>query len=176
MSDTGAEEVRDPTQDRCFPNMNPKAQIITGIVLGLAGLVLVVINVIALFFSLGVFDAGSAPIWLTVGVICCLLATCFFYGAKRVLANLKAPDRIIVSIILVVSMVLSFFGSDEKGESTWYQRLFAILEVCCVVWLFLSYFPKTRVCCIECCKGCWNGIKSCCGGQQSAGGAGENMV
>jgi len=153
-------EVVKDKDSSCCPDLDFKTRVIGFGITFIVGIVLLIMS----FGAFGGLLSGT-PGWfafLYASGNTVALAACFFLiGPKRQLQNMKHPTRLVVSIILVVSIVMTLI-SALLISSKLLTIIFIIIQFISLTWYVLSYIPYGREFCTKC-------MKQCCCGEKSEG-------
>ncbi|XP_070807450.1 vesicle transport protein SFT2A [Pituophis catenifer annectens] len=92
-------------------------------------------------------------VFYTLGNIVALASTCFLMGPVKQLKKMFEPTRLIVTIIMLLSLILTLFAAfwwQKKGLAL----LFCILQFLAMTWYSLSYIPYARDAILKCFTSC----------------------
>uniref|UniRef100_A0A8D0EAV0 Vesicle transport protein n=1 Tax=Salvator merianae TaxID=96440 RepID=A0A8D0EAV0_SALMN len=121
----------------------------------------------AICFASGIVCSilGTTMLWLpggglklfavfyTLGNIAALASTCFLMGPVKQLKKMFEPTRLIVTIVMLVSFILTLcavFWWGKKGLAV----LFCIIQFLAMTWYSLSYIPYARDAVMKCFTSC----------------------
>jgi hypothetical protein len=115
------------------------------------GIGLVVAILGALTLVLG-HNITAFSILYTIGNVTAIASTCFLMGPVKQFKNMFAPTRLIATIVMLVSLLLTLFSAF------WWKKnglalLFCIIQFCAFTWYGISYIPFARDAIIKCCNG-----------------------
>nr|XP_006825461.1 PREDICTED: vesicle transport protein SFT2B-like [Saccoglossus kowalevskii] len=105
------------------------------------GMVLSFIGVFVLF--LGSTGLVLFSIFYTLGNIVAMLSTCFLMGPLRQLKNMFSEKRIIATIVVIITFVLTLCAGLWWGIPV-LALVFCILQFLALTWYALSYIPFAR--------------------------------
>ena len=141
MSDSGSEDYECGS---CKPT--PCARWSLFIVFLVFGIVLVVTSIFKAFGG-----TGSAVAMVIIGNIMIICSLIFLKGPRKFFESLKAPDRLIVSVCYLLSLVgYIIFVIIDKLD--FLKFLFLALLIVSGCYYIISYFPKVRACLCKCCN------------------------
>ncbi|XP_070589938.1 vesicle transport protein SFT2A [Erythrolamprus reginae] len=92
-------------------------------------------------------------VFYTFGNIAALASTCFLMGPLKQLKKMFEPTRLIVTIVMLLSLLLTLFAAfwwQKKGLAL----LFCILQFLAMTWYSLSYIPYARDAALKCFTSC----------------------
>ena len=142
------------TKDSCCPELDLKTRIIgfcITAIAGIGGFILILMPFIMLMPALFllVFSCSS---------ICIVLSTFFLMGPKKQWASMMKPQRMITSIIYIISFVLTIVSYILFNDS-FLKYIFMGIQLASFIWYVLSYIPFAQKCCSSCLKNCLKEVK-----------------
>ena len=142
------------TKDSCCPELEWKTRIIgfaITAILGIGGFIFLLMP-----FSL--LLPGAFVVVFSCSSVCCVLSTFFLMGPKKQWASMMKPQRMITSIIYIISFVLTIVTSILDDES-FFKYIFMGIQLASFIWYVLSYIPFAQKCCSSCMKNCLKEVK-----------------
>ena len=112
------------------------------------GVLCTVLGTISMWNNLKLFAA-----LYTFGNISTLAGTCFLMGPIKQIKNMFKEKRLIATIIMLLSLVLTLFSAF------WWKKkllalLFVVIQYLAMTWYCLSYIPFARDAVKKCCESC----------------------
>jgi len=115
-----------------------------------AGILLSLLGSLFLFLGRGMVLFG---VFYTLGNLTSLASTCFLMGPFKQVKNMFAPTRLIATIVMLCSLVLTLMAAFW-----WHNNglviLFLIIQFGAMTWYSISYIPFAR----DAVKKCFEGI------------------
>ena len=107
-----------------------------------------VLGAIAMWRNIRLFAA-----LYTVGNLSTLAGTCFLMGPVKQLKQMFKEKRLIASIVMIVSLVLTLLAAF------WWKKkllalMFVVIQYLAMTWYCLSYIPFARDAVKKCCESC----------------------
>ncbi|XP_078001491.1 vesicle transport protein SFT2B-like [Glandiceps talaboti] len=115
------------------------------------GMTLSFLGVFLLF--LGSNGLVMFAIFYTLGNIVAMLSTCFLMGPLRQLKNMFSEKRIIATIIVIISFILTLMAGLWWSISA-LALIFCIIQFLALTWYALSYIPFARDAVKKCFSSC----------------------
>ncbi|XP_076336723.1 vesicle transport protein SFT2A-like [Tachypleus tridentatus] len=148
--DDGDEEQGIVTQIRDASSLSWSTRIRGFIICFVLGFIFSILGSACLLLRNGLILFG---IFYTIGNITALASTCFLMGPVNQLKKMFASTRIIATIIVLVSLVLTLcaaFWWKNNGLTI----LFCIIQFAAMTWYSISYIPYARDAVRKCCESC----------------------
>ena len=147
--------VDNATSSSICPELDYKTRIIGFILSFFIGIFMILSSLPQiLFVPFG--GQSSFALYYTVGNLVCLSSSFFFIGPKKQWENMMKPERKLISILLLFSMLTCILLA-VTGVSKLLIIIAIVVQFICLVWYVLSYIPGAQKLCSQCIK---NNIES----------------
>jgi len=87
----------------------------------------------------------------SLGNITAIFSTCFLVGPMAQLEKMFAKTRIIASIVMIVSLVLTLCSAFWWNKKI-LALLFTVIQFLAMTWYSISYIPYARDAIVSCCN------------------------
>ena len=142
------------TKDSCCPELEWRTRIIGFLITALLGIV----GFVTLLMPFFLFMPAMFVVIFSCSSVCCVLSTFFLMGPKKQWASMMKPQRMITSIIYIISFVLTIVTSILFPNS-FLKYIFMGIQFVSFIWYVLSYIPFAQKFCSSCMKNCLKEVK-----------------